>query len=176
MASGCGEGEFGDVHGRWRRARSKLALAIGFTCFSVNSMKSIASTVLLLLVLSLSGATADKPLGKTFVKHVDAKAASKLIKANKGNDGFVILDVRTPAENQEVRLANATNIDIRSSKFAAKANKLDKERTYLVHCRSGGRSTTALKALQKLGFLKLYHLDGGMNAWQKEGLQVVKGK
>jgi rhodanese-related sulfurtransferase len=33
-----------------------------------------------------------------------------------------------------------------------------------------------MKALQKLGFLKLYHLDGGMMAWEKEGLQVEKGK
>ena len=84
--------------------------------------------------------------------------------------------MRTAAENEEVRIPNAMNLDVKSSDFAAKAAKLDKERTYLVHCRSGARSQTAMKALQKLGFLKLYHLDGGMMAWQKEGLQVEKGK
>ena len=128
-------------------------------------------------VLCLSAfALADKPLGKSMVKHVKAKEAGELVKANKDNAGFVVLDVRTAGEVKEVCIPNAMNIDIRSSEFAAKAAKLDKERTYLVHCRSGARSQTALKALQKLGFLKLYHLDGGIMAWEKEGLQVEKGK
>ena len=121
-------------------------------------------------------ALADKPLGKSMVKHVKAKEAGELVNANKDNAGFVVLDVRTAGEVKEVCILNAMNIDIRSSEFVAKAVKLNKERTYLVHCRSGARSQTALKALQKLGFLKLYHLDGGIMAWEKEGLQVEKGK
>ena len=121
-------------------------------------------------------AMADKPLGKSMVKHVKAKEAGELVNANKDNAGFVVLDVRTAGEVKEVCIPNAMNIDIRSSEFVAKAVKLNKERTYLVHCRSGARSQTALKALQKLGFLKLYHLDGGIMAWEKEGLQVEKGK
>ena len=121
-------------------------------------------------------ALADKPLGKSMVKHVKAKEAGELVNANKDNAGFVVLDVRTAGEVKEVCILNAMNIDIRSSEFVAKAVKLNKERTYLVHCSSGARSQTALKALQKLGFLKLYHLDGGIMAWEKEGLQVEKGK
>lgn len=119
---------------------------------------------------------ADKPLGEPMIKNVDAKKAGELWKANQGNEGFVVLDVRTSDENKEARIPNALNIDWRGTDFAEKANKLDKERTYLVHCRSGGRSQSALKALKKLGFLKLYHLDGGLQAWQKEGLKVEKGK
>lgn len=131
-----------------------------------------AVSVLFLSVFAL----ADKPLGKSMVKHVKAKEAGELVNANKDNAGFVVLDVRTAGEVKEVCIPNAMNIDIRSSEFVAKAVKLNKERTYLVHCRSGARSQTALKALQKLGFLKLYHLDGGIMAWEKEGLQVEKGK
>ena len=138
-------------------------------------MKSILIAAASLLCLS-GLAIADKPLGKPMVKHVKAKEAGELWKSNKDNAGFVVLDVRTAGEVKEVRIPNAMNIDIRSSQFNAKAGKLDKERTYLVHCRSGARSQTALKALQKLGFLKLYHLDGGIMAWEKEGLQVEKGK
>ena len=138
-------------------------------------MKSLLIVAVSLLCLA-GFARADKPLGKPMVKHVKAKEAGELWKANKDNAGFVVLDVRTAGEVKEVRSPNAVNIDIRSNEFAAKAAKLDKERTYLVHCRSGARSQTALKALQKLGFLKLYHLDGGMMAWEKEGLQVDKGK
>ena len=80
-------------------------------------------------------ALADKPLGKSMVKHVKAKEAGELVNANKDNAGFVVLDVRTAGEVKEVCIPNAMNIDIRSSEFVAKAVKLDKERTYLVHCR-----------------------------------------
>ena len=134
--------------------------------------------IFLLSVLLAPFLFADKPVGdpKPLVKHVDAKAAGKLWEANKDKPDFVVLDVRTRPENKEVAIPNAVNIDIKSANFVDQANKLDKNRTYLVHCRSGGRSKTALKALQKLGFVKLYHLDGGMMAWEKEGLQVVKGK
>lgn len=138
-------------------------------------MKTI-STILLAIALTVSCALADKPIGEPKVKHVNAKKAGELWAANKDKADFIVLDVRTAPEVAEVRIPNATNIDIRSSEFAKKASKLDKERTYLVHCRSGARSQEALKALQKLGFLKLYHLDGGMIAWEKEGLQVKKGK
>ena len=119
---------------------------------------------------------ADKPIGEPMMKHVDAKEAGKLWESNKDNAGFVVVDVRTKEENEEVRIPNAMQIDVKSPEFVAKVAKLDKERTYLIHCRSGARSQTALKELQKLGFLKLYHLDGGMMAWEKEGLQVQKGK
>ena len=133
-------------------------------------------TLTLSLAVFTSMLWADKPIGEPMVKHVDAKEAGKLWESNKDNAGFVVLDVRTKEENEEVRIPNAMQIDVKSPEFVAKVAKLDKERTYLIHCRSGARSQTALKELQKLGFLKLYHLDGGMMAWEKEGLQVQKGK
>ena len=131
---------------------------------------------ILFLIFLIAPTQADKPLGKPAVKHLKAKEAGELWKANKDNDGFIVLDVRTPAEHASVRIPNSKNIDVLASDFAAKAAKLDKERTYLLHCQSGQRSRTALKALQKLGFLKLCHLDGGILAWQKEGLQVEKAE
>ncbi len=138
-------------------------------------MKIIAAS-LFLLALIVSPLWGDKPLGDPMVKHVNAKEAGKLWKTNKAKEDFVVLDVRTAGEYAEARIPKAKNLDVRAPDFGAKAAKLDKGRTYLIHCRSGARSQTALKALQKLGFLKLYHLDGGIIAWQKEGLQVEKGK
>ncbi|MFP6881875.1 MAG: rhodanese-like domain-containing protein [Roseibacillus sp.] len=52
--------------------------------------------------------------------------------------------------------------------------KLDRNKAYLVHCRSGGRSTNSLGVWKKLGFKRVYHLDGGFLAWQKAKLPVEK--
>jgi rhodanese-related sulfurtransferase len=153
----------------------KEGLAFTDAPLFIAAMKKLCASFLVLTCF-LSSLFADKPIGDPMVKHVNAKEAGELWKANKANEGFIVLDVRTAEENEEVRIPNAMNLDVKGSGFTAKTSKLDKERTYLVHCRSGGRSKTAMKALQKLGFLKLYHLDGGMMAWEKEGLQVEKGK
>lgn len=104
------------------------------------------------------------------VTHVDAAGAEKLVKA-----GTVkVLDVRTPDEYKEGHIASAVNIDFTGSDFEKQVSALDKAGAYLVHCQSGRRSTNSLEIFQKLGFKSIYHLDGGMKAWQKAGLPVAK--
>lgn len=102
--------------------------------------------------------------------HVDPAGAEKLIK----DDKVEILDVRTADEFKEGRIAGAKNIDFTENDFEKKASELDKSKAYLVHCGSGRRSTASLEVLQKLGIKQLYHLDGGMKAWQAAGKPVEK--
>lgn len=78
----------------------------------------------------------------------------------------VLLDVRTPAEFQSGNLSKSVNIDVMSSDFILKAEKLDKSKTYFVYCRSGNRSGQAVSVLNKLG-LKAFNLVGGIGAWPK---------
>ena len=92
----------------------------------------------------------------------------------KTQPAVVVLDVRTPSEFQNGHLANALNIDFRSPDFARQLARLDKSKTYLVHCAVGGRSTRSLPKLDSLGIKNVIHLDGGMDAWQKASLPVVK--
>ena len=54
----------------------------------------------------------------------------------------VVLDVRTPKEFKEGHIPGATNIDFTTPDFEKRIGKLDKSKTYLVHCASGGRSRT----------------------------------
>src|SRR5688500_8067423 len=54
----------------------------------------------------------------------------------------VVLDVRTPEEFKAGRVPGATNVDIQNEQFAERIKSLDKDKTYLVYCRSGRRSTT----------------------------------
>ena len=105
------------------------------------------------------------------VKHHDASAAADLLKKN---SDVVILDIRTPDEFAEGHIQGALNIDFRGASFRDELDKLDRGKTYLVHCRSGGRSTQSLAVFEELGFTGIIHLDGGFNAWQAAGNGFVK--
>jgi phage shock protein E len=104
------------------------------------------------------------------VTHVDPDGADKLIKEGK----VTVLDVRSADEHKGGHIAGAKNIDFTENDFEKKASELDKSASYLVHCGSGRRSTASLEVLQKLGFKQLYHLDGGMKAWEASGKPVEK--
>jgi rhodanese-related sulfurtransferase len=114
----------------------------------------------------LSAACFGKPQEKNgAVTHVSAGQAAELLRAG----GVTVIDVRTPGEFAEGRIAGAVNIDFQSRDFASRLAGLDPAKPYLVHCRSGSRSGRALGAFKKQGFAKIYHLDGGVIAWSKAG-------
>lgn len=99
---------------------------------------------------------------ETFYKHVSLEEARKLAEENNDDPDFVILDVRTPEELQSGVIGEPVNIDIYDPNFAAKIGNLDKEKTYLVYCRSGNRSKAAAGLMKQLGFKKIYEVDRGI--------------
>jgi rhodanese-related sulfurtransferase len=105
---------------------------------------------------------------------VSPKEAFALIETHKEDSNFVILDIRTPGEYQSGHLKNSIMIDFYSKTFAEEVNRLDKGKTYLIHCRSGNRSTRSMGLFKKLKFQKIYHLSSGINGWNSEGLPLVK--
>jgi rhodanese-related sulfurtransferase len=104
------------------------------------------------------------------VQHVNPNQAQKLVLDKK----LVALDIRTPGEFSTGRIAGAKNIDFQAPDFEQRIDSLDKSKSYLVHCASGGRSTHSLLLFKKHQFQSMYHLDGGIKAWQKAGLPVEK--
>ncbi len=130
---------------------------------------------LLLLCLAISLPSSGQALSKPGpVVHVDAKKAALLLSAKEARTRPVIIDIRTPGEFREGHLKGAQLIDFLGDDFSGKIAKLKRDRPYLVHCRSGGRSSQSLAIWKKLGFKRIYHLDGGMLDWQKAGLPVSK--
>lgn len=105
---------------------------------------------------------------------ISAADAALLIEENKKNPDFVILDVRTPGEYSEGHIENALNVDVMSESFTEKAGEMDKGITYLIHCRSGKRSAKAAALMEQLGFADIYDIEGGILAWEKEGLPIIK--
>lgn len=111
------------------------------------------------------------PQPAVILEDVDAAAAAKLIE---GQQAPIVLDVRTPEEFAAGHIEGAINVDFKGPGFKEELAKLDRDQPYLLHCRSGNRSTSAKPVFTELGFKAIYHLDGGIIAWEEAGLPTVK--
>lgn len=128
----------------------------------------LITTTAITLLLTAFAPAEEKKSGS--VTHVKAAEAAKLVEGGK----VTVLDVRTPEEFREGHIKGAKNIDYHAGDFAAKVKELDKSKPYLVHCKSGGRSTSSLATFKELGFEKVIHLDGGFTGWEAAKLPVEK--
>ncbi len=87
----------------------------------------------------------------------------------------VVIDLRQPKEYEMGHLKGARLMNVLDTKAFEKAvSELDKEKGYYIYCRSGRRSQTAAKIMMKYE-LKIYDLQGGIEAWMKAGLPIEKG-
>ena len=68
----------------------------------------------------------------------------------------------------------SVNIDFKAPNFDEELAKLDHDKTYLVHCGSGGRSGMSLAKFREQGFKKILHLNQGFMEWEAAGLPVEK--
>ncbi len=95
------------------------------------------------------------------------------INDNEENPSTIILDVRTADEFNTGHIDRAILLDYRSEDFSKQIKSLDPNKEYLIYCRSGARSSSAIDSLKLLGFNHLSELKGGINAWKQEKLPVV---
>ncbi len=78
----------------------------------------------------------------------------------------VFLDVRTSEEFQDGNIDGSINVDIKQSgEFLTSIQKMDKNSSYIVYCKSGFRSTRAYIEMEKAGFTTLYNLSDGYDGW-----------
>jgi rhodanese-related sulfurtransferase len=126
-------------------------------------------------MIALSGCTLEgqgTPSDTLAVQEVTSQEAFDLIQENDGSPEFIILDVRTASEFQAGHIEGALSIDVNSPSFSEGLGQLDRKATYLVYCRSGNRSRTALAIMENLGFTRVYHLTNGITEWVGAGLPV----
>lgn len=88
--------------------------------------------------------------------------------------GTFILDVRTPEEFAEGRVAGAVLLPV--AELSRRGNELpkDKKTPVLVYCAAGTRSEAAGRLLTEQGYTAVHELKGGIRAWQAEGQAVVR--
>ena len=108
------------------------------------------------------------------VTHLGAREAAELMARHQEDRAFAVIDMRTPAEYRQGHLAGARLIDFHDPQFKSRLDRLDREKTYLVYCRSGNRTGKALSVMKDLGFQKVYHLKGGILDWNAHRLPLAQ--
>lgn len=145
-----------------------------------NLMVSVFLGALIIGVLLASGCiqtennTAQSETKIQIIESITPEEAYILIQENKDNPNFVILDVRTPEEFLGEYIENAVNLDYYSDTFRNDLDKLDKNRTYLIYCKSGRRSENALNIMKEQDFREVYNMLGGIIEWKSKGLPTTK--
>lgn len=88
--------------------------------------------------------------------NINLKNAVKIVN---NSTNLILLDVRTAEEYSSGNIPNSINIDVLSPDFKSKIELLDKNKEYLVYCRSGNRSLIASSIMATNGFIKVYNLN-----------------
>jgi|SRR5690625_2300745 len=125
------------------------------------------------LIIIITGAFMSQDTGKPSASENQILDAEQFREQRKKNPGKII-DVRTPEEYEEGHLAEADQlIDFRSDSFDSEISKLDKNETYYLYCRTGGRSGKATEKMKKAGFSNVYNV-GGYDQLVKDGFESDK--
>jgi rhodanese-related sulfurtransferase len=72
--------------------------------------------------------------------------------------GAVIVDVRTENEYSTANIKESVHVPLNELKEKIETVVPDKEKTVLLHCRSGSRSFAAKRMLKRLGYTNAYNI------------------
>ncbi len=89
-------------------------------------------------------------------------------------EACMVLDVRTGKEFREGHLAGARNVDFYAPAFRDQLAGLDRNKKYLVYCRTGVRGARAMEMMRQLGFRHVTNIRGGFTGWTAAGLPAEK--
>ena len=133
-------------------------------------MKFFIDNILLFALILISGGMLLWPLLQRRGAKVSILQATQLFNQGK----TLLLDVRDEAEFAAGHMRDAKHIPLKQ--LPTRLAEIDKfkAKTVIVVCATGVRSSTASGMLKKAGFADVFSLDGGMTAWQAQGLPTVK--
>lgn len=89
-------------------------------------------------------------------------------------DSAILIDVREPFEFRGWRIREAVNIPS-SGNINRAADTLKKHYSLFLYCTTDFRSRKAAEMLYDKGFRRLFNLEGGIVAWKKDGMPLVRG-
>lgn len=101
-----------------------------------------------------------------------------LAQLHRSGQGIDLIDVRTPAEFQQVHVEFARNIplsDLDPAQVVRTRNGSANEPLYVI-CQAGGRGQQACDRFAKAGFANVINIEGGTAACETAGLPLVRGK
>jgi len=108
-----------------------------------------------------------------FTKSYKDLSATEMVQLM-NHDDPLLLDVRESTELKQGVIKGAKHIPV--SDLTKRVSELEKfkGRKVIAYCRSGQRSSHACRVLKKHDFSDVYHLAGGVLAWESANLPMVK--
>ena len=106
---------------------------------------------------------------------ITIQQAGGVIVALQDDPEFVLMDIRTPAEVEASHISGAVDLDFYSSTFRDDLAALDRNKIYLIYCRTANRTGQAYNIMEKLGFERVYDMGGGITQWIAAGYPVCAG-
>ena len=85
---------------------------------------------------------------------------------------IILLDIRTPYEYEQGHIDDALLLNYYDKNFISKLSILDKDKHYLIYCRSGNRSKNTLQIMNEMGFKNFADLKGGIQAWKRAKMPI----
>jgi len=83
--------------------------------------------------------------------------------SKKGND-YIFVDVRTAGEFNARKIKKFRNIPL--NQLSGRLSQLPQDKTIVLICQSGSRSTAATRILLKANYPNVLNVRGGMNLWR----------
>ena len=135
-----------------------------------NLVKFIIDNILLFVLILVSGGMLLWPGLQRRGTKVSLLQATQLFNQGKA----ILLDVREETDFAAGHIRDAKNIPLKQLPARiAELGKL-KAKSVIVVCASGVQSSKATAQLKNAGFNDVHSLDGGLTAWQAQGLPTVK--
>lgn len=100
-----------------------------------------------------------KKLVRSCGKDIDYKTMQKMIE---DDSGIIVIDVRTKDEYNDKHIQGAINVPLQDISERIGNVVINKNEVIILYCEYGGRSRKALSKLEKLGYVNVYNLDGGI--------------
>ena len=90
------------------------------------------------------------------------------------NQGALVLDLRGKELYDAGHIGDARNVPL--VELAAQAESLKKwrDKNVITYDETGTTGASGARTLTKLGFTKVFNLQGGLNAWLKDNLPLAK--
>ena len=90
------------------------------------------------------------------------------------NQGALVIDLRSKELYDAGHIVDARNVPVADLESQADALKKWRDKSVITYCDSGANGAGAARSLTKLGFTKVFNLQGGLNAWVKDNLPLAK--
>jgi len=108
-----------------------------------------------------SGFTFENPNAPPAVKQMDVSTLNANIESG---DTVYLFDVRGPDERAKAQIKAAAPLDAAAEQLI---ETLPKDTPIVFHCHGGGRSQVAAERYRFRGFVNVYNLAGGIDAWSQ---------